>query len=135
MRYRPILFLLGACGVVTVLASTYAAAQALGSASAARPVQGDAGVFSSTVLDEPMFRTGRNYAAPGATRSLHRHGDVSFHIFILATGTLRLEIEGDQPRIIGAGEIVSIPAGANHTFTNIGGDTATFIEVFGKPPA
>lgn len=134
MRHGPIQFLLGMCGVVTALVSTYVAAQALGNASAARPVQGDAGVFSSTVLDEPMFRAGRNYAAPGAVRSLHRHGDVSFHIFILATGTLRLEIEGQNPRIIGAGEIVSIPAGANHTFTNIGGDTATFIEVFGKPP-
>jgi quercetin dioxygenase-like cupin family protein len=135
MRFRPIHFLVGASGVIAAVASTYVAAQALGNSSAARPVQGDAGVFSSTVLDEAMFRTGRNYAAPGATRSLHRHGDVSFHIFILATGTLRLEIEGEGPRIIGAGEIVSIPAGSNHTFTNIGGDTATFIEVFGKPPA
>ena len=115
------------------LLSTQAAGQAIGGAAAARPVQGDPGVFSSTVLDEALFRTGRNYAAPGATRSLHRHADLSYHIFILATGTLRLEIEDQAPRLIGAGEIVSIPAGANHTFTNIGGDTATFIEIFGKP--
>ena len=120
-------------GAIVALTATQAGAQALGNSSAARPVQGDPGVFSSTVLDEAMFRTGRNYAAPGATRSLHRHADVSFHIFILATGTLRIEIEDQGPRIIGAGEIVSIPAGANHTFTNIGGDTATFIEIFGKP--
>lgn len=121
--------------VVAILVATQAAAQALGNASAAQPVQGDAGVFTSTVLDEPLFRASRNYAAPGATRSLHRHADVSFHLFILATGTLRFEIEGENPRILGAGETLSIPAGANHGFTNIGGDTATFIEVFGKPPA
>ena len=131
MRCNPI----RSMPVVAALAllSTQAMGQAIGGAAAAHPVQGDPGVFSSTVLDEAMFRTGRNYAAPGATRSLHRHADVSYHIFVLATGTLRLEIEGQDPRLIGAGEIVSIPAGANHTFTNVGGDTATFIEIFGKP--
>lgn len=121
--------------ILAMLVSTQARAQALGSASAAQPVEGNAGVFTSTVLEEPLHRTSRNYAAPGATRALHRHSDVSFHIFILATGTLRLEIEGERARILAAGEIVSIPAGANHGFTNIGGDTATFIEIFGKPPA
>jgi len=131
MKHRCGLAVLGL--VLASVVSVSALAQAIGGAERNRPVAGDTGVFSSTVIDEALFRAGRNYAAPGATRSLHRHADVSFHIFVLATGTLRLEIEGQDVRIVGAGEIVSIPPGANHTFTNIGGDVATFIEIFGKP--
>ena len=133
MRFRRCFSFLSLVLIAAVAAP--ASAQAIGGAERNRPVAGDTGVFSSTVIDEAAFRAGRNYAAPGATRSLHRHADVSFHIFILATGTLRLEIEGQDVRIMGAGEIVSIPPGANHTFTNIGGDVATFIEIFGKPTA
>jgi quercetin dioxygenase-like cupin family protein len=133
MNHRRCIVILSAVLVSAVTAQAWA--QAIGGAERNRPVQGDSGVFSSTLIDEALFRAGRNYAAPGATRSLHRHGDVSFHIFILATGTLRMEIEGQDVRIMGAGEILSVPPGANHTFTNIGGDTATFIEIFGKPTA
>jgi quercetin dioxygenase-like cupin family protein len=111
-----------------------AAGQAIGGAPIARPVQGDPGVYASRVLEEPAFRALRNYAEPGATRSLHSHDDVTFHVFILLTGTVRFQIAGTDPRVVGAGEIVSVPVGADHTFTNIGNETATFVEVFGTDP-
>jgi quercetin dioxygenase-like cupin family protein len=119
------------CLAALALLSAQAAGQAIGGAPVARPVQGDPGVYSSRVLDEPGYRTLRNYAEPGATRRLHRHDDVTYHVFILLTGTLRFELAGADPRVVGTGEIVSVPAGADHSFTNIGVDTATFVEVFG----
>ena len=39
---------------------------------------------------------------------------------------------GESPVDITPGQVVSLPAGAVHTFTNTGDVTATLIEVFGK---
>jgi mannose-6-phosphate isomerase-like protein (cupin superfamily) len=33
---------------------------------------------------------------------------------------------------LAAGQSVSLPGGVNHTFTSVGAETATMVEVFGK---
>ena len=114
-----------------VCSATATHSQAIGGAPAAHAVRGDTGVYSLRVIDESRYRALRNYAEPGATRSLHRHDDAEFHIFIALTGAFRFTTAGDEPRVVGAGDIIEIPPGAEHTFTNIGNDTATFVEVFG----
>jgi len=120
--------------LIAAIAASFASSaygQAIGGAPAAHAVQGDNGIYSLRVIDEPGYRALRNYAEPGATRRLHRHDDVTFHIFIVLTGTVRFTTAGNDPRVIGAGDIVEVAAGADHTFTNVGNDTATFVEVFG----
>jgi quercetin dioxygenase-like cupin family protein len=125
-RSSVVLFLLLACGV------PHAAAQALGGAEKARPVQGDPGISSMVVLDEAQFRVLRDYAEPGAVRRMHAHNDATYHVFTLVTGQLTLTIEGEAPVEVKAGEVVSLMGGAQHTFKNTGQVTATIVEVFGK---
>jgi quercetin dioxygenase-like cupin family protein len=87
------------------------------------------------VLNETQYRVLRDYAEPGATRRMHRHADATFHVFVLVSGRLRLTIEGQAPVEVGPGEALALGGGVMHTFTNIGDQTATIVEVFGKAPA
>ncbi len=107
-------------------------AQGVAGMEKAHPVEGDPGIFSMSVVEEPAFRVLRDYAEPGATRRLHSHKTATYHVLTLITGSLRLTVEGKSPVDINPGEVVSIPGGANHTFTNTGKVTATIVEVFGK---
>ena len=116
------------------LVSTAAAAQAVGGAEGARPVQGDPGISSMVVIDETQFRVLRDYAEPGATRRMHAHTDATYHVFTLITGQLRLTIEGQPPIDVTPGQALSLKGGVQHTFTNTGKVTATIVEVFGKQP-
>ncbi len=119
-----------------VLAGASAAeAQVLPTGTVARPVQGDPGISSMPVLDEAAFRVLRDYAEPGATRRMHNHADATYHVFTLLTGTLRVTVEGEAPKEVHAGEVLSLKGGVMHGFTNIGKEIATIVEVFGKAPA
>lgn len=109
-------------------------AQALPKGATAAPVKGDSGISAAwALLDDPAFSVARDYAEPGATRRMHNHPEFAYHVFILVSGTLRLTVEGEEPRVVQAGEVLRLKAGANHGFTNIGTVVATIVEVFGKP--
>jgi quercetin dioxygenase-like cupin family protein len=118
-----------------VLSAAPTLGQAVAGAEKARPVTGDPGISSMVVLEEAAFRVLRDYAEPGATRRMHNHKDATWHVFTLITGQLRLTIEGEPPRDVAQGEVVSLRGGVMHTFTNTGKVTATIVEVFGKAPA
>ena len=109
-------------------------AQVLPTGTVARPVQGDPGISSMGVLDEPAFRVLRDYAEPGATRRMHNHADATYHVFTLVSGTLRVTVEGEQPKEVHAGEVLNLKGGVMHGFTNTGTVPATIVEVFGKAP-
>ena len=112
-----------------------ASGQAVGGADQARPVTGDPGISSMRVMDRPEFRVLRDYAEPGATRSMHSHDDATYHVLTVVTGQLRFQIEGQSPMDITQGQVIDLKGGAKHTFTNTGTVTATIVEVFGKAPA
>jgi len=120
-----------ACAVV-VLNAAGVWAQAVGGAERAKPVQGDPGISSMVVIDQPEFRVLRDYAEPGATRRMHSHNDATYHVFMLVTGQLQLVIEGENPIDVTPGQVVTLKGGVRHTFTNSGKVTATIVEVFGK---
>lgn len=120
---------------VLIALASVAEAQAVGDRSITRPVAGDPGLFSGQVLNEPQYRVLRDYAEPGATRRMHNHADATFHVFVLLTGRLRLTVEGEAPREVSPGEVLALKGGVMHTFTNLGDQTATIVEVFGKAPA
>jgi len=122
-------------GAVALMASGTAAQVVGKGAETARPVAGDPGISSHQILDRPDYRVLRDYAEPGATRRMHAHKDATFHVFTLVTGRLRVTIEGQEPVEVGAGDVLHLNGGVNHTFTNIGTVPATIVEVFGKAPA
>src|SRR5262249_41126769 len=127
---------LAPCVSLAVLAfgwTSRASAQALPGGVIAPPVQGDPGISAMwRLLDDSTFSVARDYAEPGATRRMHNHPEFSYHVFVLLSGTLRLTVKGQEPKEVHAGEVLRIPAGADHTFTNIGTVVATIVEVFGK---
>jgi quercetin dioxygenase-like cupin family protein len=98
----------------------------------ALPAEGDIGISWMVMADNPHYRVLRDFAEPGATRRMHHHADATWHILTLATGRIKLTVEGDQPVDVSAGQSVSLKGGVNHTFTNTGTETATIVEVFGK---
>lgn len=100
------------------------------------PVEGAPGVSWMVLTDTPEYQVLRDFAAPGATRQMHQHHGVTWHVLTVATGRLRLTIEGEAPVELGTGESRAIRAEAMHSFTNIAETPATIVEVFGKggPP-
>jgi quercetin dioxygenase-like cupin family protein len=74
------------------------------------------------------------FPVSGAT-GLHTHPGEE--ITYLLEGTLRLEVEGQPPRTLKAGDVFMIPAGKVHGATNIGNGGATAIVTYvvekGKP--
>jgi quercetin dioxygenase-like cupin family protein len=96
------------------------------------PLSEDPGISWMVLTDAPDYRILRDFAEPGATRSMHHHADATWHIFTLASGKLMLTVEGEPPREVTSGESLALKGGVNHTFRNVGATTATIVEVFGK---
>jgi quercetin dioxygenase-like cupin family protein len=129
MKTVPVLTLL------VLLSASSVRAQAVAGAERARPVTGDPGISSMSVIDRPEFRVLRDYAEPGATRRLHSHDDATYHVFVLITGQLLLTVEGESPVEVTPGQALYLKGGAKHTFKNTGTVAATIVEVFGKAAA
>jgi quercetin dioxygenase-like cupin family protein len=115
--------------------ATPARAQAVGGVEGARPLESDPGFSAMVVLEQPQFRVLRDYLQPRAARRLHSHDDASYHVFVVVTGQVVLNIEGERQLEVTPGQVVSLKGGAKHTFKNIGTATATIIELFGKTAA
>jgi quercetin dioxygenase-like cupin family protein len=96
------------------------------------PLSEDPGISWMVLTDTPDYRILRDFAEPGATRSMHQHADATWHTFTLASGKLMLTVEGEPPREVTAGESLVLKGGVNHTFKNVGATTASVVEVFGK---
>jgi len=131
MRTRRVIGTVLALGILGCAAASIHA-QALGEPEKARPVQGDPGISSMPLIDQPEFRVLRDYAEPGATRRMHNHADATYHVFTLLTGQLTLTVEGEAPVQVTPGQVLSLKGGAMHTFKNTGSVIATIVEVFGK---
>ena len=70
---------------------------------------------------------------PGATAPRHTHPGEEI-IYVLE-GTLRYEIEGQQPRTVKPGDVLFVSAGTPHSVKNIGNgaELATYVVEKGKP--
>ena len=118
--------------VLLALAGSRAQAQAVGGGEGALPVADSPGISYVVVMEMPQYRVLRDYAEPGATRSMHTHSAATWHVFTLVTGRLVLTVEGEAPVEVTQGQVLSLKGGVNHTFKNTGTVTATVVEVFGK---
>ena len=130
MKRRRIL--IGALIAVALVPSALVWGQVAGSRWWAIPLSEDPGVSWIPVTETPQYRVLRDFAEPGATRRMHHHADASWHVLTLATGRLTLTVEGESAVELAAGQSITLKGGAYHTFTSIGTETATIIEVFGK---
>jgi quercetin dioxygenase-like cupin family protein len=125
------------CSIVSILllSASAASAQVVGQgAEKARPVTGDPGMASMTVVDLPNVRVLRNHAEPGAIRRMHNHPEAIYHVLTLITGTLKVTVEGEAPIEVHQGDVVTLKAGSMHSFQNTGTVTATMVEVLGRVP-
>lgn len=124
--------LLGALSAVALVPFALLWGQVAGSRWWAIPLTEDPGVSWILVTETPQYRVLRDFAEPGATRRMHHHADATWHILTLATGKLTLTVEGEPAVELAAGQSLSLEGGVNHTFTSIGAEAATIVEVFGK---
>ena len=103
-------------------------------AAAQPPAQGEAdpGVRPTRLIDRPEVRVSRVEIQPGATRRVHAHDDVQFHLWVPLAGTLQLSIGSEPPVSAASGQAFFLKRGTPHGFKNIGTTPAAVLEVFVK---
>jgi quercetin dioxygenase-like cupin family protein len=100
--------------------------------------------FTRKMLQDQDVSVGERHAvqvlaqfAPGAAAGKHTHPGEELG-YVLA-GTLQLEVAGQPPRTLNAGEVFFIPAGVVHDGRNTGAGPAkvlaTYVVEKGKPVA
>src|SRR5512141_319946 len=79
---------------------------------AAVPTQ-DAGVARAVLLDKPQVRVLRVEIQPGATRKMHTHDDVRFHLFLPITGAIEFA-KGSEKTDAVPGQVFYMDKGTLH---------------------
>jgi quercetin dioxygenase-like cupin family protein len=95
---------------------------------AAVPTQ-DAGVARAVLLDKPEVRVLRVEIQAGATRKMHTHDDVRFHLFLPITGSIEFT-KGTEKTAAVPGQVFYMDKGTLHGFHNTGTSVAMAFEVF-----
>lgn len=72
---------------------------------------------------------------PGATRRVHTHDDVAYHLWVPIEGTLQLAIGSDAPVAAVSGQAFFLTRGTPHGFKNVGAKPAVVLEIFVKQTA
>ena len=82
--------------------------------------------------ERPDVRATRVELKPMATRAVHQHDDVKFHLFIPLAGRLQLTVGSDKPIDAPVGQAFYIKGGTPHGFRNLGSTPAMAMEIFVK---
>jgi quercetin dioxygenase-like cupin family protein len=94
--------------------------------------EADPGVQPTRLLDRAEVRVSRIELRAGATRRVHTHDDVEYHLWIPIEGNLELTI-GKGPAIAAKpGEAHFMTRGTSHGFRNTGATPAAVFEIFIK---
>ena len=94
----------------------------------------DPGVARATLIDRAEIRMIRVEIQPGATRSIHTHDDVQYHVFTVVSGNIRFTMDGQEPVDGTAGKTFFMNKGTKHGFHNTGTTTAVAMEIFVRDP-
>ncbi len=107
------------------------------SAPAQTPAAGEAdpGVQPTRLLDRAEVRVTRVALQPGATRRIHTHDDVAYHLWIPLEGRLELSIGAEAPMAAASGQAFFFKRGTPHGFKNVGATPAAVLEIFVKQTA
>jgi quercetin dioxygenase-like cupin family protein len=94
--------------------------------------EADPGVKPTRMIDRPEVRASRVVIDPGATRRVHAHDDVAYHLWIPIEGTLQITIGSDPPVTAMSGQAFFLKRGTPHGFKNIGTTPGAALEIFVK---
>lgn len=116
---------------VGVVMTVFAWSSAWGQTPAAG--EADPGVRPTRLIDRAEVRVTRVELQPGATRRIHTHDDVDYHLWIPVEGRLQLTIGSDAPVAAASGQAFFFKRGTPHGFKNAGQTPAAVLEIFVKP--
>jgi quercetin dioxygenase-like cupin family protein len=119
-----------ALGIVLALSSGSPAL-----AQAPAPGEADPGVRPTRMIDRAEVRVSRVEIQAGATRRVHAHDDVEYHLWIPIEGTLEITIGSDAPVTATSGQAFFLKRGTPHGFRNIGQTPGAVLEIFVKQTA
>ena len=97
--------------------------------------EADPGVRPTRLFDRAEVRVSRVEIQPGATRRVHTHDDVEYHLWIPLEGTLQLTIGSDAPVTAMSGQAFFLKRGTPHGFKNVGTTAGAVLEIFVKQTA
>lgn len=103
--------------------------------SAARPgpqPEADPGVRPTRLIDRDEIRVSRIDLQPGATRSVHAHDDVEYHVWTPVEGTFEFTMGSDAPVTAKPGQAFFMKRGTRHGFRNVGKASGAVFEIFVK---
>jgi quercetin dioxygenase-like cupin family protein len=115
--------------VCVVCAGGQSAAQATAQTA---PGEADPGVRPTRMIDRAEVRVSRVELQPGATRRVHTHDDVEYHLWIPIEGQLQITIGTEPPVAAASGQAFFMQRGTPHGFKNVGTTRGAVVEVFIK---
>ena len=92
--------------------------------------EADQGVRSIPLIDRAEVRVYRVEIQSGATRRVHTHDEVEYHLWIPIEGQLQLTIGSEAPVAAAAGQAFFLKRGTPHGFKNVGTTPAAVFEIF-----
>lgn len=90
----------------------------------------DPGVARSPLMARPEIRVTRVELQSGATRRVHAHTDVQYHVLSVLTGEIQLVLEAQPPADAAPGRTFFFTPGTRHGFKNVGKTPAAVMEIF-----
>jgi quercetin dioxygenase-like cupin family protein len=96
------------------------------------PGEADPGVRPIRLIDRDEIRVSRVELQAGATRRVHAHDDVEYHLWVPVTGALEITIGQNAPRAAAPGDAFFMVRGTQHGFRNTGQTPAAVFEIFVK---
>jgi mannose-6-phosphate isomerase-like protein (cupin superfamily) len=96
------------------------------------PGEADPGVRPTRLIDRDEIRVSRVEIQPGATRRVHIHDDVQYHVWVALEGTLQITIGSDAPVTAKKDQAFFMKRGTPHGFKNIGTTAGAAMEIFVK---
>ena len=87
-----------------------------------------------TPMDRPEIKVQRVDIEPNATRGMHAHDDVIYHVFMTTDAPLTLSIEGEGDVHLAPWEAHFFKGGTVHAITNNSAESVRFIEIFVNKP-
>jgi quercetin dioxygenase-like cupin family protein len=118
----------------TIALAVFAGRPAMAQTPAAQApaAEADPGVRPTRLIDRAEIRVSRIDIQPGATRRVHTHDDVEYHLWIPIEGSLQITIGSDAPVAAAAGRAFFMKRGTPHGFKNVGTTPAAVFEIFVK---
>lgn len=92
----------------------------------------DPGVRPTRLIDRDEVRVTRVEIQAGATRRVHTHDDVVYHLWIPVEGRLELTSGSAAPVVAASGQAFFFNRGTPHSFKNVGTTPAAVLEIFVK---